>query len=75
MSGQTGYLNSLKVQVRSFWHIPDDISKAVALPEYCQKFYYSRNAVLRQILKRQIVGFKIGHRWYVIPPLSTEHSK
>ncbi|MEH1769189.1 MAG: helix-turn-helix domain-containing protein [Nostoc sp.] len=51
----------------SYWHIPDDLSKAISLKEACEIYHYSRNPLIRKIKKGEIQGFKIGRRWYLIP--------
>ncbi|WP_335218148.1 hypothetical protein [Nostoc sp.] len=50
-----------------YWEIPDDLSKAISLKVACQTYFYSRNALIRQIKKGYIPGFKLNRRWYIIP--------
>ncbi|WP_461937705.1 hypothetical protein [Nostoc sp.] len=51
----------------NYWHIPDDLSTAISLKEACKTYFYSRNALIWQIKKGYIQGFKLNRKWYLMP--------
>lgn len=67
MSYQIGLKSGDSLLPKKSWHIPDDLSNAISLKQACTTYFYTRNALLRQIKKGNLQGFKIGRRWYVIP--------
>jgi hypothetical protein len=67
MTYRIGLRNGRLLIPLRYWHIPDDLSKAISLKQACETYYYSRNALIRKIKKGEIQGFKIGSRWYLIP--------
>jgi len=76
MSSQTGSLNGDNFpQPHPWWHIPDDISKVITLKEACKQYHYSRNSIIRKIHNRQLQGFKLGRRWYVVPGLLSVNTR
>lgn len=52
---------------QKYWHIPANLTNAISLKEACRTYFYSRNALIRQIKKGYIQGFKVGKRWYIVP--------
>lgn len=75
MSYRIGLKNGNFLIPLKTWQIPDDLSKAISLKQATQTYFYSRNALLRQIEKGYIQGFKIGRRWYIIPGDLRKHHK
>ena len=69
MSSQTGLQSFKPSHAPRWWHIPDDISKAIPLKEAAKKLGYHRVTIIRKIKTGLLAGFKIDSRWYVIPPL------
>jgi hypothetical protein len=61
--------NGDKLIPKRYWKIPDnkDLKHAITLKEAAKKYHYSRNTILRKIKRHEVVGFKIGRRWYVLP--------
>jgi hypothetical protein len=75
MSYRIGLPNGNLLIPLGYWHIPDDLSKAISLKEACGIYFYSRNALIRKIKRGEIQGFKIGRRWYLIPGTLTKRYK
>lgn len=67
MTYQIGLPNGSQLIPPKYWLLPDDLSKAITLKEASQNYFYSRNALIRQIKKGQIQGFKLNRKWYIIP--------
>jgi len=64
VSTPTGSSNG-EPQVRTWWHIPDNV-RALTIAEACVKYHYSRRSIMRKIWSKQLQGFKIGSRWFVV---------
>lgn len=69
MTYRIGLQNGRPLIPKREWTIPDDYQNAIPLNEACTVYFYSREALIRQIKKGKISGFKIGHRWYIVPTL------
>lgn len=67
MDYRIGLSNGSLLIPPKYWQIPDDLSKAISLKEATKTYFYSRNALIRQIKKGQIQGFKLNRKWYIIP--------
>jgi len=63
-TGSSSSKNKLPIP-KVYWHIPCDMTDVMPLEDACRTFFYSRNALLRRIKMGRLVGFKIGHRWFL----------
>lgn len=70
MVNQTGLQNSKRSYPLPWWHIPDDISKAIPLKEAAKQMGYHRETIIYKIKNGRLKGFKIDSRWYVVVPQS-----
>lgn len=45
-----------------------DVALLIPLKQYCAEVYCSPSTAIYRIERGQIIGYKIQHQWYILPP-------
>jgi hypothetical protein len=63
------YTSEFPSEHRKYQRLKHDPKTLINLKDYCALVHCGRKAAMYRIYRKQIVGYKLRGRWWVVPPV------